>query len=159
MLIGIISDSHDHLPRLEAGLERLRKEGAELLIHPGDIIAPFAAKILASWQGPLHVVYGNNDGERRGLKSVLPQIVDGPLLIECKGKRISLDHYPPDDEHPPVDDVDVILFGHTHEVVNEHRNGTLYLNPGENCGWVRGESTVATLDTDSLKADIIRLEA
>ncbi len=159
MLVGIISDSHDHLTRLNAGIERLRKESVELLIHPGDIVAPFAAKILAEWEGPLHVVYGNNDGERSGLKSVLPQIVDGPLLIECGGLRISLDHYPPDDQHQPIEDVEVVLFGHTHEIVNEQRNGTLYLNPGENCGWVRGESTVAVLDTATLKAEIIRLDA
>lgn len=157
MLIGILSDSHDHLVRLEAGLDRLRKEGAELLIHPGDIVAPFAAKVLAQWQGPLHVVYGNNDGERAGLKAILPQIVDGPLLVECDGKRISLDHYPPDKKHQPIDNVDVVLFGHTHEVVNERRDGTLFLNPGENCGWVHGQSTVAVLDTETLKAEIIRL--
>ncbi len=158
MLIGIISDSHDHLTWLSAGMERLRNEAVELLIHPGDIIAPFAAKILAEWQGPLHVVYGNNDGERNGLKAVLPQITDGPLLVECGGIRISVDHYPPEDQNQPVSDVDVILFGHTHEVVNEKRDGVLYLNPGENCGWVRGESTVATLDTETLKAEIIRLD-
>jgi len=158
MLIGLLSDSHDHLIRLEAGLERLRREGVEMLIHPGDIIAPFAAKLLAEWEGPLHVVYGNNDGERAGLKKVLPQIVDGPLLVEAGGRRISVDHYPPDDVHQPIENADVVLFGHTHEIVNEQRDGVLFINPGENCGWVKGVSTVATLDTEALKAEIIRLD-
>lgn len=97
MLLGILSDSHDHLNYINQGVERLKREGIEQLIHPGDIIAPFAAKAVLDWEGPLHVVYGNNDGERVGLKKVLPQIVDGPLLVEVGGIRISLDHYPPDD--------------------------------------------------------------
>lgn len=158
MLVGIISDSHDHLTRLGAGLDRLRAEGIEVLIHPGDIISPFAAKLLAEWEGPLHVVYGNNDGERAGLKKTLPQIVDGPLLVECGGRKISLDHYPPSEKHPLLAGVDVVLFGHTHEVLNETRDGVLYLNPGENCGWVHGQSTIATLDTETLTAEIIRLD-
>lgn len=158
MLIGILSDSHDHMTRLQAGLDRLHRETVDLLIHPGDIVSPFAAKLLAEWNGKLHVVYGNNDGERAGLHAILPQIVDGPLLVECDGRRISLDHYPPDDEHRPIPDVDVVLFGHTHEVTNENRDGVLYLNPGENCGWLHGVSTVATLDTETLKAEIIRLD-
>ena len=128
------------------------------MIHPGDIISPFAAKLLAEWEGPLHVVYGNNDGERAGLKKTLPQIVDGPLLVECGGRKISLDHYPPSEKHPLLAGVDVVLFGHTHEVLNETRDGVLYLNPGENCGWVHGQSTIATLDTETLTAEIIRLD-
>jgi len=158
MLVGIISDSHDHLDRLRLGIKRLEKEGAEVLLHPGDIIAPFAAKVLLEWQKPLHVVYGNNDGERRGLKSVLPQIVDGPILVELDGCRISMDHYPPSDERIPIETVGVVLFGHTHEVLVEERNGVLHLNPGECCGWVNGKPTIATLDTQTRHVEIIPLD-
>ncbi len=157
MLLGILSDSHDHLDYIHKGVDRLIQEGVEELIHPGDIIAPFAAKAVLDWQGPLHVVYGNNDGERTGLKNVLPQIVDGPLLVEAGGIRISLDHYPPDDTHQPIADVNAIIYGHTHQITNETINGVLHLNPGENCGWVTGKSTVATLDTESMKVEIIPL--
>jgi putative phosphoesterase len=158
MLVGIISDSHDHLDRLHLGIERLEKVGAEILLHPGDIIAPFAAKVLLDWQKPLHVVYGNNDGERRGLKLVLPHIVDGPILVELDGCRISMDHYPPSDEHIPIEPADVVLFGHTHEVLIEERNGVLHLNPGECCGWVTGKPTIATLDTQTRRVGIIPIE-
>lgn len=158
MLVGIISDSHDHLDRLRQGVARLKKEAAEVLIHPGDIVAPFAAKVLLEWQKPLHVVYGNNDGERPGLRALLPGIAEGPILVELAGCRISLDHYPPDHEHQPIAPADVVLFGHTHEVLVEHRNGVLHLNPGECCGWVTGKPTIATLDTDSRRVEIIPLE-
>lgn len=158
MLVGIVSDSHDHLDYLRKALERFNREGVQAVLHPGDLVAPFAARLLKDlWQGPLTVVYGNNDGERRGLAGVLPGICDGPVLVELGGKRISMDHYPPDEEHRPIDDVHVVLFGHTHEVLNETRGGVLYLNPGECCGWVTGRATVALLETDSLKAEICTL--
>jgi len=158
MLVGILSDTHDHLDLLRAAIERFQKEGVELLIHAGDLVAPFAARALLEWPGTLHVVYGNNDGERRGLKSVLPQIVDGPILVECGGLKINVDHYPPDDTHLPIDGAGVLVFGHTHEIVNERRDGVLHLNPGECCGWVNGDATIATLDTDTMQAEIIRLK-
>lgn len=157
MLLGILSDSHDHLDFIDKGVERLTREGIQELIHPGDIIAPFAAKAVLAWDGPLHVVYGNNDGERVGLKNVLPQIVTGPVLVEVGGIRISLDHYPPDAKHRPVADVNAIIYGHTHKVFNETIDGVLHLNPGENCAWVTGKSTVATLDTETMKVEIIPL--
>jgi putative phosphoesterase len=159
MLVGILSDSHDHLDYMRRALELFDREEVQAVLHPGDLVAPFAARLLVQlWQGPLTVVYGNNDGERRGLAAVLPGICDGPVLVELGGKKISMDHYPPDAEHRPVEGADVVLFGHTHEVVNEQRGGVLYLNPGECCGWVTGRPTVALLDTDSLKAEICSLQ-
>ena len=52
---------------------------------------------------------------------------------------------------------DVLVYGHTHQVVQETRKGILHLNPGECCGWVAGKSTIATLDTDSLMVETVDL--
>ena len=79
MLVGVIADTHDRLPMIDRALELFAGRKVEAVIHPGDLIAPFAARCLLGYKGPLHVTYGNNDGERAGLKEVLPQIVDGPL--------------------------------------------------------------------------------
>lgn len=160
MLIAIISDSHDHLTRLEWAIDRAIREGVEGIIHPGDIIAPFAARLLQEmWKGPRLTVYGNNDGERKGLKNVLPEIQDGPILCDWGGRRISIDHYPPDAEHVPIPNCDVVLFGHSHLVHHEVKEETLWLNPGETCGWVTGRPTFALLDTISLRTQIIEIEA
>jgi putative phosphoesterase len=159
MLIGIISDSHDHLTRLEAALVRAVREGIEGLIHPGDVVAPFAARLVAEhWAGPRVSVFGNNDGERRGLAAVLPEIQDGPVLVEWGGRRFSVDHYPPDDDHRPIADCDAVIFGHTHLVAVERRADSLYLNPGESCGWVTGRATFALLDTVTMDVEIIEIE-
>jgi predicted phosphodiesterase len=37
------------------------------------------------------------------------------------------------------------------------RSKTLIVNPGEACGYLTGKSTVALLDTDKHKAEIIEL--
>ena len=158
MRVGVLSDSHDHLDRIDAALRHFEQESVEVVIHAGDVVAPFAAKVLTQWNGPLYVVYGNNDGERRGLKGILPQIEDGPILIDCGGRRISVGHYAPEEQPRPADGVDVIIFGHSHYVFNERRNGILHLNPGECCGWVTGRATVAILDTGSLESQIACLD-
>ncbi len=157
MLVGLLSDTHDHLDRMAVALERFQQAGVEVVLHAGDLVAPFAAKALKRWPWPLHVVYGNNDGERAGLKSVLEQIQEGPVLVECGGRKISLDHYPPDSQRPAAAGADVVVFGHTHQAVTEKRNGVLHVNPGECCGWVTGRATVAVLDTDSLEVQLIEL--
>lgn len=158
MKVGVISDTHDRLPVLDRALELFARAKVEVLVHPGDLIAPFAAKRLLSFTGPRYVVYGNNDGERRGLKQVLPEIQDGPLTVEFDGLRVLVHHFidwcRPDD----IAGADVVITGHTHEVVNETRNGKLFLNPGECCGWLKGKCTVAILDTTARTAEVVEIQ-
>jgi len=158
MIIGIFSDTHDRVPVIDAAIAMFSRRGVETLIHAGDLVSPFAARRLLAWPGPLHVCYGNNDGERAGLKAILPQIQDGPLELDLGGRRVLVHHYidwcRPDD----VRRADVVITGHTHEIVNEMRDGKLYINPGECCGWLSGRCTVALLDTAGPYAEIIELE-
>lgn len=157
MRIGVISDTHDRLPTIARALAIFAERQVEVILHLGDMIAPFAAKKFTGLAVPLHVIYGNNDGERAGLKKTLPQIIDGPLSVDLGGRRLVLHHFidwlTPEQMAP----ADAVLTGHTHEVVNERRDGRLLLNPGECCGWVTGRCTVALLETESLAAEIIDL--
>ena len=157
MKIGLISDTHDHLTRIGQALEVFRAEGVEAVVHAGDVCSPFAAKALKQWDWPLAIVYGNNDGERRGLAGILSGIGDGPVMVELGGVKISLDHYAPGERHDPLPGADVVVWGHTHEAVNESREGVLYVNPGECCGWVNRRATVAVLQTVPLEARIVAL--
>jgi putative phosphoesterase len=157
MQIGLISDTHDRLPTIRAALEMFRRRGITTLLHPGDVVAPFAAKLLAAWPGTLHITYGNNDGERKGLKGVLPQIQDGPLYVELGGRQVLL-HHALDwcgAEHRAR--ADIVVAGHTHEVAVERRDGKLHVNPGECCGWVTGRATVGILDLERLEVEIIEV--
>lgn len=159
MKIGVISDTHDRLTTFRRAMSLFERMQVEAIFHAGDFVAPFAAKLLAppAVKAPVHVVYGNNDGERKGLKQVLPQLQDGPLKVELADRRIVMEHFI--DWLKPADlaDADVVITGHTHEVVNETKDGKLYLNPGECCGWVNDHCTVALLDLATLTAEIVEL--
>lgn len=157
MRIGLISDTHDRLPAIDAALGWFRAAGIDVLIHPGDLISPFAAKRLAEFGGTLHVTYGNNDGERSGLKRVLPQIQDGPLLLELAGRRILVHHFIEWCAAQDIARADIVVTGHTHEPVIERHDGKLFVNPGECCGWVTGRATVAVLDPTRATAELIEV--
>ena len=95
--------------------------------------------------------------ERLGLKKFLPQIKDGPLMLQMGGRRILVHHFIDWCSSQDIAEADIIISGHTHEAVNEQENGTLFLNPGECCGWVYDRCTVALLDTEMMAAEIIDL--
>jgi putative phosphoesterase len=163
MRLGIISDTHDRLPTMRRALELFRERQVEAVLHAGDYIAPFAAKLLvdpevAPTDAPLYCIFGNNDGEREGLKNTLPQLQDGPLRVELGGRTIVMHHWIDWFEPDDLTGADVVIYGHNHEPRNEMQNGALYLNPGECCGWVTGRCTAAILDTESLEAEIFDIE-
>lgn len=158
MLVGVISDTHDRMDVIGPAVDLFVRRGVEAVIHAGDMVAPFAARKLLAWRGPLHVVYGNNDGERAGLKGVLPQIQDGPLWVRLGGRAILVHHFIDWCEADDVSRADVVITGHTHEVVNKVSPGKLVLNPGECCGWLTGRCTVAILDTDGPSAEICEVQ-
>lgn len=158
MLIGVLSDTHDRLPAIRAALEWFAAERVGAVIHAGDVVAPFSARVLAGLTVPLHIVYGNNDGERAGLKAVLPQIVDGPLAVEVGGRRVLVHHFIEWCRREEIEQADIVITGHTHEVVERREEGRLLLNPGECCGWVTGRCTAAVVDTQSLEVRLRELQ-
>jgi hypothetical protein len=157
MRIGVISDTHDRLPTIRAALDYFKKEKINTLVHPGDVVAPFAAKLLADFPGKLHIVYGNNDGERAGLRKTLPQIQDGPLFVKLGGKQVLIHHALDWCHDDDLTKADIVLTGHTHAVQIEREEGKLLLNPGECCGWVTGKATIAVVDLKTTEAEIIEL--
>jgi uncharacterized protein len=162
MKVAVIADSHDRLPALRRALAMFREMNVGAVLHAGDFVAPFAAKLLVGPEAPrapLHCCYGNNDGEREGLKKVLPQVVDGPVRIELGRRTIVMHHWIEWFKPQELRGADIVISGHTHDIVNEMRDGVLYLNPGECCGWLYGRCTVALLDTDSRTAQIVELPA
>ena len=159
MKIGVIADSHDRLPTLQRAVSMFIHERVDAILHAGDFVAPFAAKLLTTPHVPdaiaVHCCFGNNDGERTGLVSVLPQLTDGPVRQTFDGCTVVMDHFIEWLDDAAIRDADVVVSGHTHEVVHTTRNGVLYLNPGECCGWVNGRCTVALLDTEGPTASIV----
>lgn len=159
MRIGVISDTHDRLPTFRRAIALFQRMQVGAIFHAGDYIAPFAARLIAPnvLSVPLHCVFGNNDGECKGLLQVLPNLVDGPMKVQLAGRTIVMHHFI--DWLTPKDyaDADVVITGHTHAIVNEKREGKLMLNPGECCGWLTDRCTVMLLDLAALKAEVIEV--
>jgi putative phosphoesterase len=162
MHIGVISDTHDRVPTFRKAVERFLEENVDAILHAGDHVAPFAAKLLTEevvGQTPVHAIFGNNDGEREGLSKVLPGLVDGPLQVELGGRTVVMHHYLDWLTEEDVAPADVVISGHDHTARRESRNGRFYLNPGECCGWVMGSCTAAMLDLTNLEARFIEIPA
>ena len=152
MLVGVMSDSHDHLDRLALAVRHLRDRKVDLVLHAGDFIAPFTIPILHEVGCPIRAVFGNNDGERIGLHSRLTglghQVGERPQAYEFGGRRFLLLHEPAAlDALEGSPHYDLVVYGHTHQVdLRPTEQGALMLNPGEVCGWVTGQAHCAVVD-------------
>jgi len=165
MKIGIISDTHDNIPLIKKAVDIFNKENVELVLHAGDIISPFIApKCFKDLKCKLKLVYGNNDGEKLFLKKKFEEIgaeIAGEYLeFTINNKKIYVTHAISNSVVEALaksGDYDIIVYGHTHEKVVKKVNNTLIVNPGECCGYLTDESTIAVIDLDKLEAELIKL--
>jgi putative phosphoesterase len=169
MRIGIVSDTHDNDEVVARGVHRLRKRGADLVLHCGDITAPRTVRRFAGL--PTHFVFGNWDGEvlphrrfrRARREGVSPnrdhtrlrqaiEEIGGSLYepfgeLEIEGRLIGWVHGHYRNllrDLEEADYFDYLFYGHTHEQ-EQHRTGrTLVVNPGALCRASR--CTLALLD-------------
>ncbi len=104
-------------------------ERADVVLHAGDVVAPEVLDELARY-APVHAVLGNNDIE---LTRLLPET----RVVDLDGVRVGMIH----DSgaragragrmHRRFPDADVVVFGHSHQPMNERGvDGQLLFNPG-----------------------------
>lgn len=123
MKIAVVSDTHgllrpEVLPRLE---------GAESILHLGDVGDPQILEILRQY-APVTAVRGNIDS--KGLCSRLPEaevllIEGGYLYLLHNIDALHLD--------PAAAKFSAVLYGHSHKAEIRRHKGVLYFNPGS-CG-------------------------
>lgn len=132
MKIIAISDTH-----VRKGIEDIPSELIELfeksdmVLHSGDFVSlKFYEELSAVCN--LNAVAGNMDPPE--ISSILPR----RLIIDVDGVKIGLTHGWGTPKETPInvarefadDDVDVIVFGHTHSPLCEKRGDVLLFNPG-----------------------------
>jgi len=159
-LVGLIADTHDNRDKSARAVELFNRKDVGIVLHAGDIIAPFNVREFALLKARFVAVFGNNDGERIGLRdkfAQVGQIANSPHEVEHAGKRFVLMHEPGLLEPVAASGhYDMIVYGHTHRV--DVRSGkTLIVNPGECGGWLNGRCTVAIVDIESMAAEVIDL--
>ncbi len=159
MKIGIISDTHDNVPRIKAAVKVFNEMDTALVIHAGDYIAPFAVAPLADLKCDYVGVFGNNDGEVLGLSKLSQgRIRIPPHSMEFGGRNILVLHAPVELAALIKSQIyDIVIYGHLHEPVIEKQGRTLVINPGECGDWLSGKSTIALADLEQVTAELIEL--
>lgn len=153
--IAILSDTHDNIANLEQALTQVRASGAEVLLHCGDLCAPFmVARLAQGFSGPIHIVFGNNDGDGRLIQSIAakhPHVTLHGIYAEVTvaNRQIALIHYPePARRIAQSGQLDLVCYGHNHQRHHE-MIGTCHLaNPGELLG-MYGVATWGLYDTST----------
>jgi len=160
MLIGIVSDTHGHVPNTRAAVQMLQSLGVEAVLHCGDIGSAEIVPLFAQW--PTHFVFGNVDGggqsaELRRAIVKAGQICHGRFgSFELGGVKIALVH---GDDKRLLDQTisaglhDLVLHGHTHVPQQEKIGNTLVLNPG--ALYRADPHTIALVELASLHTEII----
>ena len=159
-LIGLITDTHDNKRAIEKAVVLFQQRDVGLVLHGGDFIAPFNARWMAGLQVPFVGVFGNNDGEKFGLRAhfeKLGPIHRAPYVHVWEDKRILMLHEPDEvDALAQSGAYDIIFYGHTHQI-DIRKGAVLVINPGEACGWTTGRETVGILDLKTMDVEIVDL--
>src|SRR5574340_1849963 len=121
MKICIVSDSHDRADPLARAVREAAAEGAECVIHCGDIIGTQTLGAALAVGLPMHVIDGNNLGDPvslcRWMRGRGGQLTynGADARIERGGRRSFVVHYP---EYgyamACTGDWDLVCCGHSH---------------------------------------------
>jgi putative phosphoesterase len=158
MKIGILSDTHDNIDNIKKAANIFSSLNIELMIHLGDFVAPFTAQYFSDINIKFIGIFGNNDGEKFGLKKAFSNIGDiysPPYELLLEEKNFLLLHDPITlDAYIKSQKYDYILYGHLHKKDKRTIGKTAIFNPGEVCGIVSGVASIGYIDT---KKDIMEI--
>lgn len=161
MKIGIISDTHENMPKIRKAVEIFNREEVGVVLHAGDIISPITATEFSRLKAPFIGVFGNNDGDKLFLTERYKnfgEIHSKRYEGKFDGRRLLLIHEPDMLEALSRSGVyDIIIYGHTHRPEINRQGDTLVINPGEAGGWITGRATAAILNTETMEADLVEL--
>lgn len=132
MKIGVISDTHLRGPddRLLA-IVRTHFRDAGLILHAGDLVDLAVLEVFGDRD--VVAVCGNMDPPRVGEEIPYKRVIEiGRFrigLIHGWGSPVGLE----DRLKLEFENVDCIVYGHSHSPANRVRDGILFFNPGSAC--------------------------
>jgi putative phosphoesterase len=128
MKIGILSDPHRRRDLQQAAIDKLLGEGAEYLLHAGDLCLEENLQQLEAAGVPYAAVFGNNDAALHPLAGRY-RIKPEPWYFRLRDLKVKMMHLP----YYLTPDAELVIYGHTHRFAADMKGGALYLNPGEIC--------------------------
>ncbi len=158
MRVGVLSDTH--LSRVSRDLRDIvnrKLAGVEMILHAGDYVSPDLVGFFKEMK--FHGVHGNMDSleVRLGLpeKEVIQLGSWRVGLIPGWGPSAGIE----DRIRLQFRDVDVIVYGHSHQSANHTSNGILWFNPGTASGYTPfGPHSVGVLEFgDEVHGEIIEV--
>ena len=158
MKIGVISDTHLREPHPEfRKMIEFHFKDVEKIFHAGDFIDRSIAEYLSS-KKELIAVCGNMDSE--DIRKAFPQ----RRVIELEGLKIGLIHgggSPFGIEsriRGEFDEVDIIVYGHTHTPANHQVKNIHFFNPGSPTRSFIHKATVGILHLgEKIEGEIIKI--
>lgn len=161
MLIGIIADTHDRLRVVGKALSIFKERDIATILHAGDFISPFVVPLFKGFH--LYGVFGNNDGEKKGLLTKFDDIDATVSEYFCQIRLDTLNIAVTHGHITPLLELLVnsqlyhlVVTGHTHQPEIIEGNPTV-INPGECCGYLTNRCTVAVFDTQKRKGEIVEV--
>jgi putative phosphoesterase len=133
--LGVISDSHGHVPYTLDAVRMLESLKVNLVVHCGDVGSPAIPPLLSAWR--THYVLGNVDYDEEAIGESIREAGHvlhgrfGSLEIE----RVPVAFLHGDDANVFRETVrsgrwQLVCFGHTHQASLERHGPTWLLNPG-----------------------------
>jgi putative phosphoesterase len=158
MNIGVISDTHLREPHSE--FKRMIEshfKDVEKIFHVGDFVEWSVAEYLSSLK-ELIAVCGNMDSQDIG--KAFPQ----KRIVELKGFKIGLIHgggspYGIESRiRDEFDEVDAIVYGHTHTPARHQIKNIYFFNPGSGTRSFVGQATLGILHIgEKIEGEIIKV--
>jgi len=170
--ICIVSDSHDRADALAQAVGEAKAQGAEAVIHCGDLIGAQTIKPALAHGLPIHLIHGNNVGDTQALhrqsraSDGLLQYHGADARLELAGRRVFVVHY--DDYGYAMactGDWALVCCGHSHrsearKLAGVNGNETWLVNPGTVAGlaapatWVLGDLAAMRFEIRALNASM-----
>ena len=168
MKLAIVSDSHDRADALAQAVREAKAQGAQAVIHCGDLMGAQTVKPALAHGLPIHLIYGNNIGDIQATHFQMAK--SGGVLrhpgadsrIQLARRKIFVVHY--DDYGYAMactGDWDLVCCGHSHKaearkVANMKGGSTWLVNPGTVAGlaapatWALGDLTAMRFELREL---------
>jgi putative phosphoesterase len=161
MRIGIFADAHDHRDNICRAVAEFNRRDCQLVIFAGDFVSTFAIPPLRQLRCPLVASFGDNEGNKTGIRGgirIIGKVFEPPFCLRAAdGTRIAVTHQW-ELLGGIVDDCEVVIFGHTHKpCIQRDAAGRLLINPGETSGWTYRRPSVVVLETATMEAEILWL--